>query len=71
MLDSLARLAGAAARTRVRCEPDETVMRIVSTWPGVFDIHRPLRLGFPVDRSIDDIISQYISEQLPELPRSR
>ena len=65
MLDSLARLGGAAARARVRYEPNPEVMRIVSTWPGGFNIDRPTRLGFAVDRSIDDILTQYISEQLP------
>jgi nucleoside-diphosphate-sugar epimerase len=65
MLDSLARQGGAAARARVHCEPDPEVMRIVSTWPGAFDIDRPIRLGFSVDRAVDDIITQYISEHLP------
>ena len=61
MLDSLERLAGAAARARVRCEPDEQMMKIVCTWPGAFDISRPLRLGFKADRNIDAIVREFIA----------
>jgi len=62
MLDSLERLAGPSARARVRCEPDERMMRVVCTWPGDFDISRPLRLGFTADRDIDSIVRQFIAE---------
>lgn len=61
MLDSLARLGGADARSRVRCESDPEVMRIVSTWPGAFDVARAVRFGFGLDRDIDDIVNRYIA----------
>lgn len=60
MLDSLERLAGPKVRALVRCEPDERVLRIVRTWPTGFDISGALRLGFAVDRHIDDVIRQYM-----------
>ena len=63
MLASLERLGGTSARRRVRCELDPDVTRIVTTWPGVFDVSRPLRLGFSADRDIDSIIQQFIAEQ--------
>jgi nucleoside-diphosphate-sugar epimerase len=63
MLDSLERLGGAAARRLVRVEPDQRMMRIVCTWPGAFDIRRPLGLGFEVDRDVDAIVRQYMTEQ--------
>lgn len=63
MLDSLERLGGADARARVHCELDQRLMRIVCSWPGAFDISRPLRLGFRVDPDIDSIIRQFIAEQ--------
>ena len=63
MLDSLERLAGAAARRRVRCELDHKMMRVVLTWPGAFDISRPLGLGFAVDRHVDGIVQQYMDDQ--------
>jgi D-erythronate 2-dehydrogenase len=63
MLESLERLAGSAARARVRCQPDEHIMRIVGTWPGAFDVSRALRLGFRADRDIDSIVRQYMTAQ--------
>lgn len=61
MLASLERLAGAALRSRVRCELDQRIMRIVSTWPGAFDISRALRLGFSADRDIDALVRQFMA----------
>ena len=63
MLASLERLGGAATRARVRCEPDERIMRIVCTWPGAFDVSRALRLGFHADRDVDSIVAQFIAER--------
>lgn len=63
MLASLEKLGGAHARGRVRCEIDPDVARIVSTWPGAFDIARPLRLGFSADRDTDSIVRQFVAEQ--------
>lgn len=68
MLDSLERVAGAAARARVRCELDRRIMHIVCTWPGAFDVSRALRLGFSADRDIDSIVRQFIAERLHEQP---
>lgn len=67
MLDSLARLGGAAARALVRQQEDERIKSIVCSWPGAFDVRRPLALGFVADASIDAIVSQYISS----LPKER
>lgn len=64
MLASLERLGGAAARARVRCEPDEHIRRIVCSWPGAFDVSRALRLGFTVDRDIDSIVRQFITHSI-------
>jgi nucleoside-diphosphate-sugar epimerase len=63
MLDSLERLAGPAARARVRSEADERVARVVATWPGAFNVDRALRLGFIVDRDVDAIVRQFIDER--------
>jgi hypothetical protein len=62
MLDSLERLAGAAARARVRCEIDRRIAQIVCTWPGRFDVSRALRLGFNADRDLDSIVRQFMAE---------
>jgi nucleoside-diphosphate-sugar epimerase len=61
MLASLERLGGAAARAHVRCEVDQRTMRIVCTWPGAFDVSRPLRLGFIADRDIDSVVRQFMA----------
>jgi nucleoside-diphosphate-sugar epimerase len=63
MLTSLERLGGAAARARVRCEPDAHVMRIVCSWPGAFDVSRALGLGFGADRDVDSIVRQFMAER--------
>ncbi|MBA1272951.1 D-erythronate dehydrogenase [Stutzerimonas azotifigens] len=59
MLDSLARVGGDAARARVGFEPDERVQRIVCSWPGDFDIERPLQLGFRVDADFDSVVKAH------------
>lgn len=59
MLDSLERLAGREARARVGDEPDPRIERIVCSWPGDFDIRRPLQLGFGVDRDFDAIVAAH------------
>ena len=61
MLDSLERLAGAAARARVCCEIDPYVTRVVRGWPGAFDVSRALSLGFAADPDIDSIVGQFIA----------
>lgn len=62
MLDSLERLAGRDVRARVRVEVDPRTARIVGTWPGAFDMSRALALGFTVDRDVDAVIRQYMSQ---------
>lgn len=61
MLDSLARLGGAAARARVRCEEDPRIAAIVRTWPAAIDVSRALSLGFVRDRDIDAVVEQYLN----------
>jgi nucleoside-diphosphate-sugar epimerase len=62
LLGSLERLAGAAARARVRCEIDERISGIVRTWPGAIDARRALGLGFSADRDVDAIVGQFIAD---------
>jgi nucleoside-diphosphate-sugar epimerase len=60
MLDALARLGGAEARARVRCEEDARIAAIVRTWPAAIDVSRALSLGFVRDRGVDAVIQQYL-----------
>jgi D-erythronate 2-dehydrogenase len=63
MLESLARVAGQAARARVRYEPDERVAGVVCSWPGALDATRALSLGFVADSNLDAVVEQYASER--------
>lgn len=60
MLDSLERLGGKAARARVALTDVERIKAIVCSWPGAFDVSRPLALGFAADADFDGIVRQYM-----------
>lgn len=63
-LEALRRVAGPGPVSRVRREPDETIMRIVAGWPQRFDASRAAALGFRADASFDDIIRIHIEDEL-------
>ena len=63
MLAALERVAGPEVASLVRFEPDARVQKIVNSWPVALDASRALRLGFPVDRSFDEIIRSHIAER--------
>jgi len=65
MLESLERVGGAEARARVVMKPDEAVIRIVANWPGRWDDSAARSLGFVADRDFDEIIRNFIAEDLP------
>lgn len=60
MLDSLERLGGKPARALVSLAEVPRIMAIVCSWPGAFDVSRPLALGFEADESFDAIMKQYM-----------
>ncbi|WP_372697320.1 D-erythronate dehydrogenase [Arthrobacter sp. JSM 101049] len=62
MLESLANVGGREARELVTLNLDARVMDIVCSWPGDFDVERPLRLGFAKDVDFDDVVRQYRDE---------
>lgn len=62
MLASLERVAGPEIRAMVSEEPEQRVIDIVCSWPGNFDVSRPLSLGFIRDSDFDSIIRQYRDE---------
>ncbi|MBD2784419.1 SDR family oxidoreductase [Xenorhabdus sp. DI] len=61
MIDALKEVAGQKAVELIHFELDENINRIVSSWPGNFDIKHSLALGFSVDRSFSDIIREFIT----------
>jgi nucleoside-diphosphate-sugar epimerase len=60
LLDSLARIGGAAARARVRVEREERVARAMCGWPAALDDSRAVSLGFVRDAGVDAIVRQYV-----------
>ena len=62
MLASLERVGGAGPRALVSHELEPRIMEIVCSWPGEFDISRPLALGFTRDTDFDAVVRQYKDE---------
>lgn len=63
-IESLRRVAGDKVAARVRRQPDELIVRIVSGWPHRFDPQRAIELGFKAERTFDEIIRVHIDEDL-------
>jgi nucleoside-diphosphate-sugar epimerase len=62
MLASLERVGGAAPRALVSHELEQRVIKIVCSWPGDFEVSRPLALGFTRDGDFDAVVRQYKDE---------
>jgi hypothetical protein len=65
MVAALQRAAGVQAVQHIRWQPDTTIQRIISSWPGAFTSPRALRLGFQADASMDAIVQAFIEDDLP------
>jgi nucleoside-diphosphate-sugar epimerase len=63
-IESLARIAGPKVAARIRREPDELIVRIVSGWSERFDAKRAAALGFKAEATFDDIIRAHIEDEL-------
>ncbi|MGD1867447.1 MAG: D-erythronate dehydrogenase [Phormidesmis sp.] len=62
ILDALAEVAGASALAHVQYQPDDTISRIVASWPSQFDVDQAVRLGFTRDQAFTDIVRAFITE---------
>jgi len=65
MVEGLRKAAGEGAAKRIRWQADETIRRIVRTWPVRFDASRALGMGFKADTGIDAVIAGFIEDELP------
>ncbi|MFZ1813703.1 MAG: D-erythronate dehydrogenase [Rhizobiaceae bacterium] len=63
-IEALREIAGAEVADRIRFQPDERIMAIVSNWPERFEARRALDLGFTAERDFREIIRLYIDEDL-------
>ena len=60
---ALRKVAGDAVASRIRREPDATIMRIVEGWPRNFVPERALALGFRAEDSFEEIIRIHIEDE--------
>ncbi|KAF1994032.1 NAD(P)-binding protein [Amniculicola lignicola CBS 123094] len=63
ILDALEKVAGKEVRSRVREERDETVQRIVLSWPAKYDTSRAKALGFSEDVGLEQTIRDFIERE--------
>ena len=63
-IESLTRIAGPKVAARIRREPDELIVRIVSGWSERFDAKRAAELGFTAEANFDEIIKAHIDDEL-------
>lgn len=64
MVDALQEVAGAEVVQRIEWREDDSIKRIVNSWPGNFDARRAIALGFDADTDYADIIRAYIQDEL-------
>jgi hypothetical protein len=62
MLAALRRVTDEETVARVKFIPEESVNRIVSSWPGAIDNSRALELGFRADEKFDNFIHQHLAD---------
>lgn len=71
MVDALKRVAGPKVAARIKFEKDPAIAAIVDRWHADFAPQRALKMGFPTDRAMDDIIRYFIEDDLaPEHRRA-
>jgi D-erythronate 2-dehydrogenase len=63
-LAALRAVAGDEVMRHIRREPDEQIAQIVRGWPGNFDSHRALELGFCAESDFEQIVRVYIEDEL-------
>ena len=64
MIAALGKVAGPEAVARIRWEADETVQRIVGSWPAAWNTDRATALGFKGDADFETIIRNFINDDL-------
>ena len=62
---TLSQVAGREAASRINYQLDESISKIVASWPSRFDTSRASQLGFSGDRSFEEIVRTFMAEALP------
>lgn len=62
MLETLKRVTDESVLARVKFKEDDSINRIVSSWPGAIDNTRAVDLGFFTDNNFDNFIHQHIAD---------
>ena len=60
ILDALEKVVGKEARELVREKRDETIQRIVLSWPQGYDTSRAMELGFSADVGLEQTIRDFV-----------
>lgn len=60
ILDALEKVAGKEVRDRVTEKRDETIQRIVLSWPAIYDTSRAKALGFSEDVGLEQTIKDFV-----------
>ncbi len=63
MMNSLERMTDSSVVNRILFKPDESINKIVSSWPGAIDNSTALQMGFRVDKNFDDFITQFLTDK--------
>jgi nucleoside-diphosphate-sugar epimerase len=63
ILDALEKVAGKETRALVKEKRDETVQRIVLSWPAKYDTSRAKSLGFAEDVGLEQTIRDFVDEK--------
>ena len=61
-IEALRRVAGQKAVDLITSQPDDTIAKIVATWPSDFDTARAKALGFVAETSFDEIIAAHLKD---------
>ena len=65
MIEALRQAAGETVAARVRFQPDESIAKIVRSWPARFDTARARAMGFPQDADFGSILHDYMRQYAP------
>jgi nucleoside-diphosphate-sugar epimerase len=63
-IEALRRVAGEKVVSRIRREPDDLIIKIVSGWSERIDAKRAVALGFKAENTFDEIIRTHIDDEL-------